>query len=326
MAAAEIRAALERHQVWVYLGAILAGLAVGLARPETAETLSLLLWPLLGTLLYATFSQVPLTRVGAGFRDWRFMTALLTGNFLAIPIAVGGLTAWLPLEPAVRIGILLVLLVPCTDWFISFTHLGRGDAARAIAATPVILIAQLLALPLYLWLFLGGDALGAALSHQLLQAFAGLILLPLLLAWLTERLAVRHPSAARLIPRLGWLPVPLLGLVVFVIAASQVNAVADMAPTLMTVAMLFAAFLPFAAYLGKWLGRCFGVDVAGTRTLAFSFGTRNSFVMLPIALALPEALQIAVVVIVLQSLVELFGMVGYLAWLPKRLIPDVPSS
>jgi ACR3 family arsenite efflux pump ArsB len=55
--------------------------------------------------------------------------------------------------------------------------------------------------------------------------------------------------------------------------------------------------------------------------LIFSFGTRNSFVVLPLAIALPEVWVAAVVVIVFQSLVELFGMVAYLKWVP-RLIKD----
>jgi ACR3 family arsenite transporter len=55
------------------------------------------------------------------------------------------------------------------------------------------------------------------------------------------------------------------------------------------------------------------------RTLAFSLGTRNSFVVLPFALALPAGWETTVVVIVFQSLVELFGMVFYLWWLPRHL-------
>jgi hypothetical protein len=49
-------------------------------------------------------------------------------------------------------------------------------------------------------------------------------------------------------------------------------------------------------------------------------GTRNSFVVLPFALALPEAWEAAIVVIVLQSLVELWGMVAYL-WAVPRILP-----
>ena len=46
-------------------------------------------------------------------------------------------------------------------------------------------------------------------------------------------------------------------------------------------------------------------------------GTRNSFVVLPLALSLPAGWELAALVIVLQSLVELFGMLFYLWWLPR---------
>lgn len=316
-----MREQLEQYQSWVYLAGITLGLGVGLQWPTASEALELLLWPLLGGLLYATFTQVPLIRLSAGFTDGRFLAALLLGNFLLIPLFVALLTL-LPLDTVVLVGVLLVLLVPCTDWFISFTHLGRGDTARAIAAAPILLFGQLLALPFYLWLLLGAETLELAVGGQLLAAFAGLILLPLALAWVTERLASKRPAARRAVSGLGWLPVPLLALVVFVIAASQVATVVGMTGVLVQVLFLFVAFLVFAALLGKALGRLFRLGAPSTRTLVFSFGTRNSFVVLPIALALPDGWKAAVVVIVFQSLVELFGMVVYLNWVPRRLVPD----
>ena len=42
-----------------------------------------------------------------------------------------------------------------------------------------------------------------------------------------------------------------------------------------------------------------------------------SLVVLPFALILPASWEVAAVVIVAQSLVELFGMVFYLGWLPR---------
>ncbi len=53
----------ERHQSWIYLLSILAGLAVGLHQPDMTARLDAVLWPLLGGLLYATFTQVSLTRI-----------------------------------------------------------------------------------------------------------------------------------------------------------------------------------------------------------------------------------------------------------------------
>ncbi|MDI5921068.1 arsenic resistance protein [Halomonas sp. LR5S13] len=321
-----MREEMERYQSWIYLLCIVAGLGLGLATPDLASLLEGSLWPLLGGLLYATFAQIPLVRIADGFRDWRFLSALLIGNFLVIPLAVGGVVSGLPLTPAIQAGILLVLLVPCTDWFISFTHLGKGDAARAITAAPLLLLGQLLALPLYLWLFLGDAWLQLAVGSHLISAFAGLILAPLLMAWVTERLAARHRQARRLIHGLGVLPVPLLALLVLVIAASQISSVIELSDVLLQVLAVFAAYLLFAACLGKLLGQLFRVEVFQARTLAFSFGTRNSFVMLPLALTLPDALQAAVVVIVFQSLVELFGMVAYLAWVPSKLMPEPPGA
>lgn len=48
-------------------------------------------------------------------------------------------------------------------------------------------------------------------------------------------------------------------------------------------------------------------------------GTRNSFVVLPLALLLPAGWEVAAVVIVVQSLVELFGMVAYVWVIPRHL-------
>ena len=77
---------LERHQSWLYLFCILAGLAIGLSQPDMTSRLETVLWPLLGGLLYATFTQVPLIRIGQGLTDWRFLAALLLGNFVVIPL------------------------------------------------------------------------------------------------------------------------------------------------------------------------------------------------------------------------------------------------
>jgi len=317
-----MRDQMEKHQSWLYLAFIGLGLALGIGAPQFAEPLAHFLWPLLAALLYATFTQIPLLHIARSFADTRFMAALMVGNFIAIPAFLALTVIWLPLSPAVLAGVLLVLLVPCTDWFITFTHLGKGDSARAVAAAPLLLLVQLVALPVYLWLFLGSEWFQLTLSTELLSAFAGLILTPLTLAWITEYGAQRHKAIKHTVYYLGLLPVPLLALVVFMIAASQVNTVFGLSRVLIQVVFIFIGFLLFAALLGKGLGKLFKLPTVSARTLAFSFGTRNSFVMLPIALTLPSAWQAAVVVVVFQSLVELFGMVALLRWVPNKLLPD----
>lgn len=312
------RLTLERRQVWAYLSAIIAGLLAGSAWPGTGPFFEAMLWPTLMLLLYATFVQVPLLHLREAFRDHRFVTAALLGNFILLPALVWGLVQWLPPDPALRLGVLLVLLVPCTDWFIPFSQLGGGNVPSAIALTPVNLLLQLVLLPAYLWL-MAGTALSAALMPAEVWPALVVVLLPLALAAVSERWIEARAERAVLRERLAWWPVPLLALVVFLIAGAQVGAVRNAAGLLLLVVPLFAVFLLLAALIAKGLARLMRLPTDQGRTLAFSLGTRNSFVVLPFALALPAGWEVAAVVIVAQSLVELFGMVFYLWWVPRRL-------
>lgn len=311
---------IERHQVWIYLAAIGAGLGVGsmLADPVAAIA-EALIWPTLGVLLYVTFLQVPLTSLPvAGSR--RFLAVVLVGNFVLIPVLVWALTTVAGLPPAVTLGVLLVLLVPCTDWYLSFTHLTGGDIAAAIAVTPLNLLLQLLLLPLYLWLLLGETFTELLVAGTILTTFATIIAAPLLAAFLTERLAARHRTVAALQRRSGVLPVPLVATVVLLIATSQVNQVTAAGPLLPALTVVFGLFLAAAVAAGWLLARGLRLPPRPARAAVLSLGTRNSFVVLPLALGLPEPWQPAAVVIVYQSLVELLGLAA-LVWLVPRAIP-----
>ncbi|GAA5234953.1 arsenic resistance protein [Verticiella sediminum] len=317
------RLALERYQVWVYLLAILVGLAVGSTWPGSGPALERGLWPTLALLLYATFLQMPLLHVRAAMRDRRFTAAMLLGNFVAIPLVVWALVESFAFDPVTRLGVLLVLLMPCTDWFITFSQLGKGDALRAVVSTPLNLVLQLLLLPFYLWLMADAQVLAGWEPATLLPAVF-VVLAPLVAAAATEKLVERYPGAAPLKDGAAWAPVPLLGLTVFLIAAAHAGAVAGALAALLAVVPIFVLFLLFAALLAKGLAAGFRLPAVQGRTLAFSFATRNSFVVLPLALSLPAGAEAAALVIVTQSLVELFGMVVYVVAIPRRLFPETP--
>jgi arsenite transporter len=315
---------LGRWQVLLYLAAVVVGLALGLLRPGAGAALEPVLWPLLGALLLATFLQVPLRRLPEAARDRRFLAAVVLGNFVAVPVVVWGLLALLPDDPALRLGVALVLLVPCTDWFIVFTHLGGGDARRAIVVSPLNLLLQLLLLPLYLWL-LAGDATGLFELDRVAAVFVLLVAGPLATAFLVQRHAATRPALRASLQRLEHAPVLLLCLVLLLTAMSQVGEVVAVAGLLSPALAAFAGYLLIALGLGVALSRVAGLTPAAGRALTFSLGTRNSFVVLPFALALPPGYRLAVAVIVLQSLVELFGMLAYLRVVP-RLLPASPSG
>ncbi|MFN4002055.1 arsenic resistance protein [Microcella sp.] len=320
------REQLERNQVLVYLVAVVAGIALGSLAPAVGEWAEAAILPVLAVLLLATFLQVPLAHLPAAFRDVRFLGAVLIANFVLIPLVVAGLLLLAPNDPAIRLGIVMVLVVPCTDWFLTFTHVAKGDTARAVAATPVLLLVQLALLPVYVFVLQGGDQRVEIELGPIVVTFVVLIVIPLVIAAVLELLGSRRPGpAATAVEASAWLPVPLLAIVLFLIATSQVGAILGALPLLPWLTTIFVGYLVAAVIIALVTSRLLRLEPQVTRTVVFSTSTRNSFVVLPIALALPEAAAIAVVVIVVQTFVELFGMVIAVKVVPK-IVPVPPPG
>lgn len=283
------------------------------------------MWPVLALLLYATFTQLPLGSVPSALRDTRFLVTALVGNFVLVPLLVWGLVQLAPLDPAVRLGLLLVLLVPCTDWFVTFTQLGRGDAARATALTPVSLLLQLALLPVYLWLLGGSEVTWVFSAAQVWPALL-VLLLPLGLAAVTRRWAEGSTAGQRLVQRAGVAPVPLLAVVILLVGVSHADAVVEAGGLLPVVGLVAGLYLVGAVTLAVLLAHLVRLPVGQGRTLAFSLATRNSFIVLPFALSLPAGWEAAALVVVLQSLVELLGMIVLVRLVPGVLFPTRPPG
>ena len=311
---------LERHQITVYLAALVIGAAAGLALPSGATVVELAIYPVLGALLYATFLQVPFTALTRSFRDVRFLGATLVLSFVVVPLVVAAAIALIPFPQAVLLGVLLVLLTPCIDYVIVFSGMAGGAAQRLLAAAPLLMIAQMLALPLFLVLFIGPDVADIVEIGPFLEAFLILIVLPLALAWATETLATRHRAGERITSAMNAVMVPLMAATLFVVVASQFPKIDDQLGAVASVVPLYAAFLLVMAGLGLLVARAFRLDVPSSRALIFSGATRNSLVVLPLALALPDAYAITPVIVVTQTLVELIGMVVYVRVVPL-LVP-----
>lgn len=313
-------ARMERHQVAVYLGALAAGGLAGWAAPAAGPWLEHAINPVLALLLYVTFLQVPVAGLGRALRAGRFLGAALVVNFAVVPLVVAAMFTFLPADQAVRLGVLLVLLTPCVDYVIVFSGLAGGDSGRLLAATPLLLIAQLVLLPGYLLLFLGSDLADVVEPAPFIEAFVVLIAIPLTLAWLTQVWAACRTVGERFAGAMGTAMVPLMAATLFTVVASQVPGLGGDLPQVARVVPFYVAFLVVMAFAGLAVARAFRLDVASGRAIVFTGATRNSLVVLPLALALPEDLAVAAVVVVTQTLVEVVGMVVYVRAVP-RLLP-----
>ena len=311
---------LERHQIAIYLAALAAGAAVGLAWPANSHPLELSIYPVLGAVLYATFLQVPFTKLAGALRDTRFLATALLLNFAIVPLVVAALTVSVSLPQAVLLGVLLTLLTPCIDYVIVFSGLAGADSQRLVAASPLLMLAQMLALPILLWLFLGSELVDIVEVGPFLEAFGVLIVLPLALAWATEALAAHHRAGQAISHGMTAAMVPLMAVTLFVVVGSQVPRLEGRLDDVLTVVPIYAGFLVAMAFLGLAAARVARLDTGRSRALVFTGATRNSLVVLPLALALPAGYAITPAIVVTQTLVELIGMLVYIRLVP-RLVP-----
>ena len=113
-----------------------------------------------------------------------------------------------------------------------------------------------------------------------------------------------------------------MALVLFVVIASQITSVVRDIGLLVPVIPVYVGFLVLAPLMGMLVARLFALPAATARAVTFSASTRNSLVVLPLALALPEDVRgLAATVVILQTLIELVGELIYIRLIPALVWP-----
>lgn len=310
---------MERHQVVLYVAGLALGAIVGLAWPAVAHPAELAIHPVLALLLYATFLGIPFDRIGRAFRDWRFLSTILVVSFVLVPMIVWPLSRIVAHDQALLVGVLFVLLTPCIDYVIVFAGLAGGDEERLLAAAPLLMIAQMLLLPVYMWLFVGAEFASSIEVAPFVEAFVLIIALPLLAAALTQLAAARWQAGRGLELFVTGAMVPLMITTLAVVVASQISGVSARLGSLLLAVPVYVLFAAVMVPVGMLASRVAGLDVPGRRAVIFSGVTRNSLVVLPLVLALPATFEIAPLVVVTQTLVELVAMIIFIRLIPRVL-------
>jgi len=190
-----------------------------------------------------------------------------------------------------------------------------------LVATPLLFVTQMLFLPIYLWLFMGVQAAEIVSIEPFLEAFLSIIVIPLMLALFTQWWAKRQTLGKHLLEASAWLPVPFMALTLLVIVASQIGKLYHLFDFILQVIPIYIAYMAITPLIARVISTIFRLDTGAGRALIFSGGTRNSLVVLPFALALPEPLNgLVAAVIVTQTIVELVGELIYIRVVPKILL------
>lgn len=315
------RERLENNQVWLYVIVLVLAAGIGLVFSEYGSSLNSTISLVIAVLMFSMFSQIPFISLKQSFGNLRFFWALITINYIAVPVVVWFLSLFLPDYPPLLLGVYLVLLTPCIDYVIVFTALGKGNEKLILMSTPILFITQMLLLPLYLWLFLGEEAAKIVEPAPFLEAFFALIVIPLVLALAIQLYARKATMGMRLMDLSAWLPVPFMAITLFVVVSSQIGKLSGYMDLIIKVVPIYAVFMVVVPIIARFIAKLFKLDVSAGRALIFSGSTRNSLVVLPLALALPDHLSTLVAaVIVTQTIVELIGGLIYIRVVPNLLL------
>jgi ACR3 family arsenite efflux pump ArsB len=137
--------------------------------------------PFLCCMLIGLFWEAPLKDIRKSFQNVKFTFTSLALNFIWTPFFAWILVGlFMEHTPLLGLGFILLLATPCTDWYLVFTAMARGNLPLSVALLPINLITQVLLLPLYI-LILSGTKVNPD-AALLLKSLALTLFLPFLVA------------------------------------------------------------------------------------------------------------------------------------------------
>lgn len=170
-------------------------------------------------MLYGLFLEVPLKDLKDSFKNVKFTSTSLIINFIWTPLFgyfIGSL--FLKGNVDVLIGFFMLILTPCTDWYLVFTKLAKGDLTLSLSILPINLVLQIILLPIYLILFFSS---GNTMDYtQLAYSILIVIIIPFIAAQITK-LLLKSELKEKATELFTNLQIWFLSLAVFCIFASQ---------------------------------------------------------------------------------------------------------
>ncbi|MQY42750.1 arsenic resistance protein [Epibacterium sp. SM1969] len=273
------------------IGAIVLGSFVGLKSPDLGETLSSGIDPTLLLLLALLFFEVRLKDFAKGFANLKFISITWVANFVIVPV-IGFVIASLFMsgQPLLYTGLLIYFLAPCTDWYLGFTRMARGDTALGAALLPINMVSQLLLYPLWLWVFMRhSDVVDfASIPDVLINWF----LVPFVVAQIIRTvLGFALPDALfeKLSTGVGWAISLVTAVLILQIFAGNIGIIADHISTFAVILVAIFVFFVTTFFMGEGLTRLFKLGHPQRALLSMTTAARNAPLMLAVtAVAIPD--------------------------------------
>lgn len=299
---------IEKLQTFIILLAIIIGILLGQFQIVHMYAEHFIV-PFLFLMLYGLFLSIPLQHIKESFHNVTFAKASLTINFVWTPLLAWGLGAlFLSDYPALWIGFIMLMVTPCTDWYLLFTSIAKGNVALAASILPINLILQLLLLPLYLFVFAG--AMETVDISILVESIFIVLVLPFVLAHCTKFMLNKLKKADtlenQLIPFFSSAQIVFLSIAIAAMFASQGKLLLDNISIVLLLLIPMLLFFIINFIVGQFI----------SRKMHFQYEDRVSLNLTTLARNSPIALAIAVTAFPDDPLIALALVIGPLIELP----------
>ena len=298
---------IEKLEPVIIFSAVIIGLLfsnIGIIADNTDYLINIFLC----LMLYGLFLEVPLNELKDSFKNVKFTSTSLIINFLWTPLFgyfVGSL--FLRGNVDVLIGFFMLILTPCTDWYLVFTKMAKGDLTLSLSILPINLILQIILLPVYLVLFF--STANSMDYSQLAYSLVIVIVIPFVAAQLTK-LVLKNGLKQKAAEFMGSLQIWFLSLAVFCIFASQGELLFE---NLNSIAVLFVPLIIF--FLVNT-----AIDLLVSEKINFTYSEYASLTMTTLARNSPLALAIAINSFPGHELISIALVIGPLIELPVLYI------
>ena len=259
-------------------------------------------------MLLGLFLEIPINNIKDSFKNVKFTTTSLIINFLWTPLFgyfLGSL--FLNGNVDVLIGFFMLILTPCTDWYLVFTKMAKGDLTLSLSILPINLVLQIILLPVYLLIFFSsGNTIEYA---QLLYSLLIVIVIPFTVAQIIK-FFFNKDLKEKVTELFSDLEIWFLALAIFCIFASQGDLLFANLDSVITI------FIPLIIF---FIINVF-IDLIVSKKIDFTYPEYVSLTMTTLARNSPLALAIAINSFPGHELISIALVIGPLIELPVLYI------
>lgn len=284
----------------------LSGLLLGITTSFGVFSVGLI-EPFLMLLLLFVFLSADGQKLKKSFQNVRFTLTAAFINFIWTPLFALGLSLLFFRDSLdLQMGLVMLMVMPCTDWYLVFTGLAEGNVELGASILPLNLLLQILLLPVYLLVFFGsGVYLDAASGIGIIMV----LVIPFFISLLLKAMGREGMALCRGIEKIkAWgdsAQLVFLCLAVVSMFASESRRVFGNPFLLLRLLAPLAVFFIANFILARLVGRREGMCPPDVTALTFTTLARNSPLSVAIAAAAFPERPLISLALVIGSLIEL---------------------